>query len=395
MNQLISHAGDCAELRHAELGLHTASPRSLRESRTVVVDGMLAQNWPEIMSGFADATYNQLHLYAGQVWGHGNLSHIALRQGSDIVAAAQIILQRVPLLGRGVAFIKFGPLWRRKERAGDLGVLEAVLEAIKEEYGVRRKLMVTILPAPDPVHGEAVDEILAARGFLVRRQMSDPNRYLVDTQLGESQQLASLGQKWRYNLKKALKHGLEISTHHDLEGIARFMPIFRAMQERKAYDDKQASLALPAMISQLPPAQRPWVVIARHEGRDTAGCVVGAIGDTAYYLFGATDERALKLNAGYALQWKAIELLRLQSQVRWYDLGGEANDAGLRQFKKGLAGNAGKVVRFSGEFDFCADRISQFVVDQAFRLRDLRRRFRSFNGRALHRPADLSRDKTG
>jgi hypothetical protein len=369
--------------------------RSMPERPQVVVDGELARNWPEIIGQFADATYNQLHLYAGQVWGHGNLSHIALRQAGEVIAAAQIILQRVPIVGRGVAFIKFGPMWRRKGRPADPTILEASLEAIKEEYGARRKLMVIILPAPDPSHGATVDDILAAGGFAVRREMTDPNRYLVDARLDESQQLASLGQKWRYNLKKALKHGLDISVHHDLEGIRRFMPIFRAMQARKAYDDKQASLALPAMIAQLPRAQRPWVVIARHQGRDTAGCVVGAIGDTAYYLFGATDERALKLNAGYALQWKAIELLREQPDVRWYDLGGEANDAGLRQFKKGLAGSVGKVVKLSGEFDYCSDRMSQFVADQAFRLRDLRRRFRTSGGGPLPRSAEVNRGNNG
>jgi hypothetical protein len=395
MNQVIRGTLGCAELQHANLIVHPLAMHSLTGSETIIVDGDLAVNWAALIGRFADATYNQLHLYAGEVWGHGNLSHIAVRRGSGIIAAAQIILQRVPLLGRGVAFVKFGPLWRLKDSSADPDALAAILEAIKEEYAVRRRLMVVILPAPDPIHGTAVEEALAFHGFMVKREMSDPNRYLVDTQLSDTDQLASLGQKWRYNLRKALKTGLDISIHHDRAGIERFMPIFWTMQARKGYDDKQASLSLPGMIADLPPAQRPWIIIARHHGRDTAGCVVGAIGDTAYYLFGATDERALKLNAGYALQWKAIEVLRQQPAVRWYDLGGEANDAGLRQFKKGLAGSAGKVVRFSGEFDYCTDWMSQFVVDQALRLRDLRRRFRGSAVRPPVSQAERAPTRTG
>lgn len=377
MNEIIDVTASCAEVRQARPAPNPAADGSLPPNPRVAVDGDLAQNWAQVIGAFADATYNQLHFFAGQVWGHANLSHIAVRQGDQIVAAAQVILQRVPLIGRGVAFVKFGPLWRRKGRSPDLGALVSALDAIKEEYAARRRLMVIILPAPDPIHGAAVDEVLAMCGFTVRRTMSDPNRYLVDTRLSEDEQLVSLEQKWRYNLKKSLKSELDLSVHHDLEGIVRFMPIFKAMQERKGYDDKQASLSLPALLGELPPEQQPWIVIARHEGRDVAGCVVGAIGDTAYYLFGATDTRSLRCNAGYALQWKTIELLRQRPSVRWYDLGGEANDLGLRQFKKGLVGTRGRVARFSGEFDYCTDRMSQFLVDQMLRLRGLRRHLRS------------------
>jgi lipid II:glycine glycyltransferase (peptidoglycan interpeptide bridge formation enzyme) len=394
MNGVIRGTAPCAELRQADIVIdperrHSASGLS------VLVDGKLAGDWADIIGNFADATYSQVHLLAGQVWGHGNLSHIAIRHGTEIIAASQVVLQRVPLFGRGVAFIKFGPLWRRKNRTARPEALHAALAAIKEEYAVRRRLMIVVLPTPDPVHGGLVEDVLVEQGFAVRRRMSDPNRYLVDTRLGEAQQLASLNQKWRYNLRKALGAKLEISIHGDLDGIERFMPIFRAMQARKGYDDKQASLALPAMMRELPREQQPWVIMARHEGCDTAGCIVGTIGDTAYYLFGATDVRALKLNAGYALQWKAIEFLRRRPSVRWYDLGGEANDQGLRQFKKGLAGSAGKVVRFSGEFEYCTDRMSQFVVDQALRLRDLRRRFRGSGNRPPREPVERAAVQAG
>jgi hypothetical protein len=78
--------------------------------------------------------------------------------------------------------------------------------------------------------------------------------------------------------------------------------------------------------------------------------VVAVCGDTAFYVFGATDDAALALNAGYALQWWIVEWLSTLP-VRWYDLGGEALDAGLRQFKKGLVGKARRRRRGEREFD--------------------------------------------
>ena len=45
-------------------------------------------------------------------------------------------------------------------------------------------------------------------------------------------------------------------------------------------------------------------------------------GDTAVYLFGATNDAALPLRAGYFMHWRIIGWLRESTNARWYDLGG-------------------------------------------------------------------------
>jgi len=69
----------------------------------------------------------------------------------------------------------------------------------------------------------------------------------------------------------------------------------------------------------------------------------------AYYMFGATNDKALPVRAGYALQWAVLDKLR--GTTRWYDLGG-APEPGLRQFKNGFVGKAGVVVTLPGEFHY-------------------------------------------
>jgi hypothetical protein len=324
--------------------------------------------WERLVSGFADAAYDQTNAYGAHLWGQRKLDHIVLRRDGAVAAAAQVLLLRTPLFGRGVAYVKFGPLWRRKDSPADPSVLTAMLEALQAEYALRRGLLLTVLPTPDPLHREQWRESLEALGFRQRRRMSDPNRYLVDVSIGREAQHCSLQQKWRYNLNKALAHGL---TFHRLDdGVDTFLALYRAMVARKRFTDHSGVGALADLQATVPDAMRPRVYVGEHDGRPTVGAVIGLIGETAYYLFGATDDRALASKAGYALQWWIVG--ELEGAARWYDLGGEAGEPGLRQFKKGLVGKRGVVLPMLGEHDFWTNGIGRLTGDAIFAVRAAR-----------------------
>jgi len=58
--------------------------------------------------------------------------------------------------------------------------------------------------------------------------------------------------------------------------------------------------------------------------------------------------------------------------VRWYDLGGEVLEPGLRQFKKGLVGKSGVVVAMPGEFDAWTHPVGHMVAEGIYGLRTAR-----------------------
>ncbi len=60
-------------------------------------------------------------------------------------------------------------------------------------------------------------------------------------------------------------------------------------------------------------------------------------------MFGATNDKALPLRAGYFLHWNIIRWLRDHTMAKWYDLGGTDGFHGLHQFKKGMVGSAGVI----------------------------------------------------
>jgi hypothetical protein len=67
-------------------------------------------SWERLVAGFDDATYDQTHTYGAHLWGSARLSHLVLRRDGVVVAAAQVVLLRPPLLRRGLGYVKFGPL---------------------------------------------------------------------------------------------------------------------------------------------------------------------------------------------------------------------------------------------------------------------------------------------
>ena len=154
--------------------------------------------------------------------------------------------------------------------------------------------------------------------------------------------MAAFGQKWRYNLRKSLKAGLHFEKGTP-EEAGRFMALYQAMSERKLFPDHSGIATLDALMAMPQGTARPELFFVRHGEKTVAGAVIFTAGDTACYLYGATDDAALDLRAGYFLHWHIIGWLRDNTGASLYDLGGTDGFAGLHQFKSGMVGEAGHI----------------------------------------------------
>lgn len=186
----------------------------------------------------------------------------------------------------------------------------------------------------------------------------------------------SLGQTWRANLKKSQKADLEIADL-DFSEYPEFLAIYGRMAERKQADLLGPVSSVPELLNILPADMQPRCVVARHEGEAVAGVVYAQTGDMAYYLYGATNDKALPLRAGYALQWEVLD--RLRGKDCWYDLGG-APEQGLRQFKSGLVGKAGSIHTLS-EFHYTAGACAAVSLRIVSALRSAKRLLRAIRRR--------------
>lgn len=347
-----------------------AQGRTKKTSRKVTAyetDTLCDKEWDAIAASFEDVSYEQTAAYCRARWGAKKNSHLLLRRGGDIIAAARVLEFKIPGLGKGLAYVKFGPLWRRTDQQPDPDAYRSVLAALTGEYCDNRGLILSILPRPSPEFGALEQAMLEANGFTNRKPADDPARYLVDLSLNEEKQLASLGQSWRRNLRKSAASGLDIGFAAGACAFEQFQALHASMVTRKNAAHGDAVHLLPHLHDALPERLAPKIVIASHAGKPFAGAVIALNGDTAYYLYGATTQAALPLRAGYALQWWIVRWLSDQG-VRWYDLGGAAGNSGLNQFKTGLVGRQGQIVELAGEYVKWNRRVDLIVADALFSL---------------------------
>ncbi len=344
-----------------------AAPRTAAQVR--VVD---PEQFDEIAARFADVNQEQTACYVRARWGAHRLETVTIERNGTTIAAAAIILIRLPMIERGVAVVKWGPLWRKAGAPADVGVLDASLAALTHEYVERRGFYLTVMPHADPGWSEPTACALETLGYEAGGSLTSPARYLVNMALEPEDLRKSLGQKWRYNLKKAEKNDFDIEVVDPADGYGRFMALYDQMLDRKRFKDTSSVHTLPDLMAAGEAAFRPMIVMVRHDGRDTAGAVIDTSGERAVYLYGATDDRALPLKAGYVLHWWIAERLCADPSVLWYDLGGADADHGLHQFKKGFVGKDGVIETTPPIYHRCGSTMSCLIGKAVYGLRGLK-----------------------
>lgn len=342
-----------------------APTRPDREGRSYSVDTLEPLDFDRILAGFDDTCFDQLATYRSGQWPGRIHTFVSYRDGRP-VGGAVLVAFAAPMLGRGVADLRFGPFWRRHGEAPDPADHDAIVKQLIREFAVRRGHMLTIRPRPSPDYTRLESETLVANGFRRRPAPDGAARYLVDVTIPEAEQMRSLDAQWRLNLSVARDAGVEV-VHDDSDpAIAAFQDMHRRMVQRRNIGIVEPTHLIGPMIRDLPAPMKPRNFLAFHRGEPVAGAIVMNTGDTAHCVFGAREEKALALKAGHALQWEIVRSLGTQP-VRYYDLGGESGHEGLRRFKNGLAGAAGATIPLPDEFDHWS-RADSFLLGRSFQL---------------------------
>ena len=345
---------------------------------SVQVDRITAAEWSGLLRDFDDASIYQSWAYGAVHWGEQQLSHIVLQRNSCMVAMAQVRLVQLPLIRKGIAYIRWGPLCRLHGAAFDPEVLRQVIHAIKQEYVERRGLLLRMLPpvfTNDPF-APAYASICSALGIT-----RDPNTRVdrtmrVDLTLSLADLRRGLHQRWRNYLKSAEKNGFTVTQGTGVEFYDQFLAAYREMMARKRFDTTVDVEEFRRIQLELPEALRMQIFLGEKEGTLFNALVVAAAGDTGIYLLAATSNEGLNAKGAYLLQWQAIQWLKAGG-CRWYDLGGINPDGnpGVFQFKNGLGGHD---VFQAGVFEMSGSWVSTAGVRSGEKLQIAARKLRAW-----------------
>ena len=291
---------------------------------------------------------------------------VALGDGAGIQAGAQVLLKRLPLRMSQLAYLPMGPYLTDERHYPELW------RAIADETGAA---FLKIEPGHFP--GDAPD--FAAMGFAPSPQTIQPARSIqIDISGDDDAILRRMNQGTRRKIRKSGRAGI-MYKEGARDDLAAFNRLTQLTGERNAFGVHSA--AYFEKVYELFVPRHGCLLLAEHDGELLAAIMVFALGETAWYFYGASAREKGNLYASYGIQWRALQWAKARG-CTVYDMWGipDEDEATLEaQFKDrrdGLwgvygfkRGFGGEIVRAAGCWDLAFNPLLYRAYRGALKLR--------------------------
>jgi lipid II:glycine glycyltransferase (peptidoglycan interpeptide bridge formation enzyme) len=349
------------------------------------IDQIDQGGWNNLLQQFDDANILQTWAYGSVRWGRNNLSHLVLRKDGEIVSAAQLVIKKVPWLGAGIAYVKWGPLWQPRGTRKDPEILRQALRELHRVYANDRGLLLRIF-SPDTEDGtRALPRLFEEEGFRRDPRVSISRTAVIDLSYSLQELRSSLKPTWRRNLVLAERQDLGIIEGTDSRLFDILAKLYGEMLKSKGRISTISASRYAEIQRDLPEALKMKVMLCELRGEPIAGIAVPCFGTTALNVISASAAKGLELRASYLLQWQMMQRLK-EHGCRWYDLDliDPRNHPGITQFKCGLAGKLGLTPDYIGRFEICQRPLSRVLVKSGSRFHTAYKRLKRRAKRLRH-----------
>jgi lipid II:glycine glycyltransferase (peptidoglycan interpeptide bridge formation enzyme) len=329
----------------------------------VEIDQIDKTEWEKLIQIFDDASIYQTWSYGTVRWGQANLSHIIIKENNEVLAAAQMRIMKIPFLKAGIAYLSWGPMWRRQGVPVNIDVFQKIISALKEEYAIKQRLMLRIHPNVIEDNSEEIVAILNKGGFQKKKKIKPYRTLMLDLSPTMPEIRKSLDQKWRNQLNRAEKNNLKIIEGNSDVLYQVFLDLQEEMHDRKIYIPGVDYDEFLDIQKDLPAPLKMNILISEYEGKALTATIGSLIGNTGIYLLGATGNEGMKMKGAYLLQWRLIEIMKVGG-FNCYDLGGidPVDNPGVYHFKSGISR---REVFHIGQFEMSQSIISNLLVKGA------------------------------
>lgn len=301
-------------------------------------------------------------------WGwEGVLSRTA---DGVIRAACGVLVQKIPALHTSFLYAPRGPVCDPHDGVA-LRDLKAGVDALAEKYHAH-----TFKCDPDVlIQDTAFLDAMAELGF---KRIAGPvgfetiqarfNYRLPIGGRGEEAILMDLASKTRYNIRVAIKKGVEVRPC-GVEYLDEFIRLMRITGERDHFNVRPKEY-FERMLAAL--GEHARLYLGFYEGKAISGAITTNYAGKACYVYGASDNESRNVMPNYLMQWEMIRWA-IQTDCSVYDFQGVAGDLdesnpmyGLYRFKRGFNGQLDEL---AGEFDFAYHPAVAALVDKAIEAR--------------------------
>lgn len=195
-------------------------------------------------------------------------------------------------------------------------------------------------------------------------------RYTFEVDITRSEQdiLDDFNQQWRRNIKKAATAGVTTRVA-DISELAKFHQLYLETAKRDGFAPRSISY-FEKYLTEF--GNNAKLYFAEHDGKVEAATIWVAVGNRAWYSYGASSTSGRELRPSNALQWRMMQDSKAAG-FKVYDLRGISASlastdplVGLLNFKLGLGGTA---VEWLGEFDLVLNKPIATAYALARRIR--------------------------
>ncbi len=232
-------------------------------------------------------------------------------------AGAQVLYRSVA--GLRLAYVPRGPLvdWCDEQ------AVAAALAAVEERS--RADGASVLMVEPELTDGLHARRLLAGLGYAPSpRTVQPPSTIVLDLPADDAALLAAMKPKWRYNIRLAERKGVRVrpAAPQDLPAILDLMDETGRRDGFSVHSREYYATAYKLFAP-----HTAAFLLAEYEGAPLAALVAFQIGDTAWYVWGASGSAERNRMPNHALQWEAMRWARARG-ARRYDLWGIPDDIG-------------------------------------------------------------------
>ncbi len=258
-----------------------------------------------------------------------------------LCAAMLTEITSIPMLNQAYFYAPRGPIIDDPTSPA----LTMLLNFIKAEAHRRHAFMLKLEPGV-PDDNKAWLAALNQRGFRINpNHMNVRNEWVLDIRPDEKTLLASMKEKWRYNIRLAGRKGVTVRRGAGPADIDAFYHLYRTTSERDFFAINQKSF-YEAVLRLFEVENHAALFLAEYEGQAISAMIVITLGTWSWYMYGASANEQREKMPNHLLQWTAIQWAKAQG-CHYYNFRGipeileEGQEMwGIYLFKRGFGGSA-------------------------------------------------------
>jgi len=310
---------------------------------------------------YNDFVVGQTHSPFLQSWAWGEFQRqlgkkvwrLGIKQGSSLVASAQIISQ--PLrLDKTYLYIPRGPLMMpglSKETQQE--IVELILSKARDIcHATKREGEIFIRLEPDI---DCQERTILPLPLIKTKDVQPSNTLVLDLLPDQKTLLKNMHSKTRYNINLAERRGVKIRQTNNLKDLNRFLFLAKTTAARAGFGIWPDKYYLQ-LFETLNRHQMISLWLAEYKREVVVANLVINFGDTVTYLHGGSANKNKEVMAPHLLQWQQIRWAKKNS-YNFYDFWGIAPEGsakakswqGITRFKQGFGGQE---INYLGSYEY-------------------------------------------